>query len=121
MLFSVNQMYHSLVLKTPSRKATDEELNLVHTESYIDNVKGYRSSAPIVCEIEEFYPTYVCDDTYEAAAVAVGGCLNLVDAVMTNQVGVCVRCKKVKSESHQSHVLQLTYAQCFTTNYINRL
>ena len=71
------------------RLATDSELEMVHSRSYIDEVKGYSSETnQNACKLPEQWPTYVSSGAYESAACAVGCLLNMVDLVMTGEVSL---------------------------------
>ena len=67
--------------RVPARRATDDELALMHTRAYINlvrrelaNVQGPKSLST--------GDTLVSHDSFEAAYMAAGGVLNAVDAVM---------------------------------------
>ena len=72
------------------RNATEKELCLVHSKSYIEKVRNYSSAvSDNPCALEETWPTYMSDYAYSSSICAVGSTLNLVDAVLTNQV-ICI-------------------------------
>ncbi len=73
----------------PSRLATDEELQLVHTKEFIDKIKLCSDDC-----YNQFYrppenfPTYTSNSAFTAAACAVGGLLGVVDAVCSGKVTI---------------------------------
>ncbi|XP_046383461.1 histone deacetylase 6 isoform X1 [Ischnura elegans] len=75
------------------RSATDEELLLCHTESYIEWVK--RSSVmerkEMIRQEEDLQSIYIHPDSFESASVAAGSVLEVIDAVLNDNSlrGVC--------------------------------
>ena len=67
------------------RRATEEELALVHSTSYLALVQRELSNLHGLHELSTG-DTLTSQDSFEAAHYAAGGVLNAVDAVMTNQV-----------------------------------
>jgi acetoin utilization deacetylase AcuC-like enzyme len=64
------------------RLATNEELRLFHTQEYIDKVKIF--SVGRGGDVGD--NAIVGPDSYEIASLAVGGCIEAVNAVLNNQV-----------------------------------
>ncbi|ELU01509.1 hypothetical protein CAPTEDRAFT_173494 [Capitella teleta] len=101
----------------PSRLATDDELSLVHTAKYIEQLKQYGSlpaeSMENPCKIEEKWPSYISNDVFISSSVAVGCALQLTDAVCTNKVknGVAV----VRPPGHHAEVDE-SCGFCFFNN-----
>jgi acetoin utilization deacetylase AcuC-like enzyme len=80
--------YMDKVLPVPTRAADERHLELIHKKAYIERVKQGIESG------EEFFDSVdntVCTRTYHVALSAVGGCLNMCDAVMSGRVanGFC--------------------------------
>lgn len=78
----------------PSRRATDDELKLCHTDNYIAELKTYKSKSMdelIECS-QNVHSVYYHWDTFECATLAAGCLLNVMDNVCTkkssNGVGV---------------------------------
>jgi acetoin utilization deacetylase AcuC-like enzyme len=67
------------------RRATDEELALVHSPAYLALVQRELSNLQGLHELSTG-DTLTSPDSFEAAHYAAGGVLNAVDAVMANQV-----------------------------------
>jgi acetoin utilization deacetylase AcuC-like enzyme len=67
------------------RRATEEELALVHSPSYLSLVQRELSNLQGLHELSTG-DTLASPDSFEAAHYAAGGVLNAVDAVMANQV-----------------------------------
>ena len=67
------------------RRATDEELTLVHSRAYLDLVRRELSSLRGTADLSTG-DTLVSPGSLEAAQFAVGGVLNAVDVVMTKSV-----------------------------------
>jgi acetoin utilization deacetylase AcuC-like enzyme len=67
------------------RRATDEEIGLVHTPAYLQLVKRELTNVRGVKELSTG-DTAVSEGSLDAAEFAVGGVLNAVDAVMTGTV-----------------------------------
>ena len=72
------------------RQATTEDLQRVHSLAHIQKVSQYNDDNYLqeAMQEEEGYHTYVCSGTKEAATWSAGCGLSMVDAVMTNQVGL---------------------------------
>jgi histone deacetylase 6 len=71
----------------PSRKATDAELMLCHTQKYIEELKEYKSKSMeelIECS-KNVHSVYYHWDTFECATLATGCLLNVLDNVCTNK------------------------------------
>ncbi len=80
--------YFGRVLTVPTRAADERHLELIHKKEYVERVKRGIESG------EEFFDSIdntVCTRTYDVALYAVGGCLNMCDAVMSGRAsnGFC--------------------------------
>lgn len=71
------------MVSIPAREATNEELRLVHDQSYIDEVKRVCAGAPDVLGPDVFIMT---SDSFLAALLAAGGGFAAVDAVQEGRV-----------------------------------
>lgn len=80
--------YMDKVLPVPTRAADECHLELIHKKAYIERVKqGIESGEEFLDSVDNT----VCTRTYHVALSAVGGCLNMCDAVMSGRVanGFC--------------------------------
>lgn len=66
----------------PPRYATDDEIALVHSRSYIDWIAGTAGKSHVLLDPD----TQTTADSYDTAKLAVGGVLTAVDAVMSGGV-----------------------------------
>ena len=66
----------------PRREATHQEISLAHDPSYISFVAGTKGKVQKRLDPD----TVTSPRSYEAACVAVGGCLRLADAIMSGDV-----------------------------------
>ena len=73
----------SLTRSTPARLATDEELELVHSQPYIEKVKQVCRDAPAELGPDVWVST---PDSLQAALLAAGGGFQAVDAIMEKKV-----------------------------------
>jgi acetoin utilization deacetylase AcuC-like enzyme len=71
------------MLSIPTREATEEELRMVHTQSYIEKVKRVCADAPEVLGPDVFILT---PESFPAALLAVGGGFAAVDAIQGGKV-----------------------------------
>jgi acetoin utilization deacetylase AcuC-like enzyme len=71
------------MLPIPAREATEEELRLVHTQSYIDTVKRVCADAPETLGPDVFIRT---PESLPAALLAAGGGFAAVDAIQERRV-----------------------------------
>ncbi len=71
--------------RIPARRATDEEIELVHSPAYVALIQRELEHLQGLHELSTG-DTLTSPGTYEAAHFAVGGVLNAVDAVMANKV-----------------------------------
>ena len=86
----------------PSRLATADEISLAHTRELVDTVLSYRSDSHLIGGPEDglvkqkqyLFPfdhdTYVCHSSPEAAQMACGSVLNVIDTIM-DEGGSCRR------------------------------
>ena len=74
-------------LHLESRSATEDELNLIHTKEYIETIKSTQNmSEKELSKMSEKYDSiYLTRETYEAARLAVGNVLQVVDCVLTDK------------------------------------
>lgn len=76
------------------RLATEEEIRLVHTESYIDEVKetSSLSEGELIKKANSFDSVYFHPKSYECALLAAGSVLQVVDTVINGEArsGVAV-------------------------------
>ena len=82
----LDQKFSQDLLPIEPRMATLEELELIHTPAYIDMIMGtsgrdFTNLAP---------DTPACRETYLAAWLAVGGCLEGLRSLMEGQVQACL-------------------------------
>ncbi|XP_064607029.1 histone deacetylase 6-like [Liolophura sinensis] len=81
-------------LRVKAREATEEELGFVHRSHYIDEMQGLASMSPreLYKLQDDYNSVYICQESYHCAALATGGTLNVVDAVLTGkaQNGVAI-------------------------------
>jgi acetoin utilization deacetylase AcuC-like enzyme len=63
------------------RAATQEEISLVHDRGYIDRIARTRG-----CSVRLDPDTHASPRTYEAASLAVGGCLSLADSICSGDI-----------------------------------
>ncbi|EYF03070.1 histone deacetylase family protein [Chondromyces apiculatus] len=75
-LAALTNLPEGAVLRDPGRMATAEELGRVHTGAYLEAVLGQRGRA---CALDE--ETILSEGSVEAALLAAGACLALVDAL----------------------------------------
>jgi len=66
----------------PARKATQEEISAVHDPRYVSHIAATAGKPETPLDPD----TSACPDSWEAASRAVGGLLNLLDAVMAGEV-----------------------------------
>jgi acetoin utilization deacetylase AcuC-like enzyme len=66
----------------PARDATSEELMLVHTAEYVEQVRRVADSGGAWVDPD----TYISPGSYQAAVRAAGGCLAAADAIMDGRV-----------------------------------
>ena len=64
------------------RLASHNEIAYVHTGAYIERIAGTAGKSCVILDPD----TSTCAETYEIAKLAVGGVLNAIDAVMTQEV-----------------------------------
>lgn len=88
--FGLLDRVHQLTART----ATDEEILAVHTEKHLNRLKELASTNLRSLHIQKkaYDSVYFHPDSLESAAVATGCVLQMVDSVLTNEVGsgVCV-------------------------------
>ncbi len=70
-------------LAIPCRRATDEDLNLVHRAEYIEKVKSICRNAPAQLGPDVFIST---PESLDAALLSAGGGFEAVDAIMNQKV-----------------------------------
>lgn len=75
-------------VSVPVREATEEEILLVHSEEYLENVKKtpHMSVEELKVFTLQYGDVYFHPNTYHCAKLAVGATLQLVDSVMTGKV-----------------------------------
>ncbi len=71
-----------LELITPTEKASEETIALVHKEKYIQSVKAACERGVRQLDMD----TYITPDSYEVARLAVQGCLDAVNKVMAGEL-----------------------------------
>ena len=81
----LNSDFPNGLLEIKAEPATLEQLELVHTPSYIDKV--LKTADHTLSSLAPDTPTSA--KTYEAAWLAVGGCLKGLDALLSDQCDVC--------------------------------
>uniref|UniRef100_A0A2A4K9K1 UBP-type domain-containing protein n=1 Tax=Heliothis virescens TaxID=7102 RepID=A0A2A4K9K1_HELVI len=78
----------------PPRAASDDDILAVHTEAHLNRLKELATTKlrNLNIQKEDFDSVYFHPDSLESAAVAAGCVLQMVDAVLSNEVGsgVCV-------------------------------
>ena len=72
----------SRLLSIAPRPATFEELTTVHTPEYVSALKQVMQKAPAYID---YAPTYIVPESYAVAALAVGGALRAVEAVLAGE------------------------------------
>lgn len=70
------------LIQIPSRKASFDELKMVHTENHIKNVERTCQNNIGYLDLDTYCNSY----SYDAALTAAGGIINLTNAVITNKV-----------------------------------
>ncbi|XP_068132461.1 polyamine deacetylase HDAC10 isoform X2 [Hyperolius riggenbachi] len=72
----------------PIREATEEEITLVHSSEYLEIVKSTQtmSTEELKKTSDNFNAAFFHPNSYRCAKLALGGTLQLVDAVMSGQV-----------------------------------
>ena len=80
-------------LRLDSRLATEEELGLYHSQSFVSKFRelgqtsdGQYSVEEVEAECREFDSVYMCQDTDQAARLAAGSSVELVSRVLDNEV-----------------------------------
>jgi len=79
--FSLNSDNSKFVLISP-RKASKEELELIHSPSYIDLIESTKGKERVILDPD----TSTCADTYEVACLAAGGVLEAIDEIMKGKI-----------------------------------
>jgi len=68
--------------KISPRYATEEEISLKHTPSYIKEVENITKNGSAYLDAD----TYTCEKSYEIAKLAVGGVLESIDAIISEEI-----------------------------------
>ncbi|XP_044580069.1 histone deacetylase 6 isoform X2 [Cotesia glomerata] len=95
-IFSKHEEYDLLKRchRIPGRIATEEELLLVHTESYVESMKATekKKMSEVHKESRNFESVYLHTETWSSASVAAGSVLQVVDSVLNgeSQSGVAI-------------------------------
>ncbi|CAD6242189.1 GSCOCG00009441001-RA-CDS, partial [Cotesia congregata] len=95
-IFSKHEEYDLLKRchRIPGRIATEEELLLVHTESYVESMKTTekKKMSEVHKESRNFESVYLHTETWSSASVAAGSVLQVVDSVLNgeSQSGVAI-------------------------------
>ncbi|MCF8054177.1 MAG: histone deacetylase [Deltaproteobacteria bacterium] len=87
----------SLFVRIPPRYASEEELRMVHTKSYIEEVAATEGQGIAWLDPD----TQTSEDSFQTAKLAVGGVLNAVDAVVGGKVNNAFAL--VRPPGHHSH------------------
>ncbi|CAF4075339.1 unnamed protein product [Rotaria sp. Silwood2] len=99
----------------PSRPATKEEILLVHSDEFYELMKSTKTATQK--ELQKFKGALrsveYTNDMFDNALLAVGSCLNMVDAIMTDegQNGFAI----VRPPGHHAHC-SLDYGFCYFNN-----
>ncbi|XP_008555902.1 histone deacetylase 6 isoform X1 [Microplitis demolitor] len=95
-IFSKHEEYDLLkrCYRIPGRVATEEELLLVHTELYVQVMKGIEKQkmSEVIKQSHVFESVYLHTETWSSACIAVGSVLQVVDSVLNgeSQSGVAI-------------------------------
>ncbi|KAL8604362.1 hypothetical protein ACOMHN_028125 [Nucella lapillus] len=77
-------------LQRQPRRATEEEILLVHSEPYLKIIKDTASMTELEAfrtPLEQKYPSvYMCKDTYDCAVLSAGGVLQATETVLSGEI-----------------------------------
>jgi len=79
--FSINSESSPFIFISP-REATQQELMLIHTPSYVKTIEQTKGKERVILDPD----TSTCSETYKIACLAAGGVLEAIDRIMKGEV-----------------------------------